>query len=252
MSTYKEKNNYMQTVLHRSEDRGKSDLGWLSTRFSFSFADWYNRERMGFGVLRVLNDDTIAPQSGFPMHHHSNFEIITIVTKGAISHDDSLGNSTEVQEGEVQVMSAGTGVLHSEHNRGTETLELFQIWIETNKEDVPARYDQKAFLERDRKNKWQLLVSEEGGPAPLFMYQDARLLRANLKKDKKLSYDFSKKGMGVYLFVVDGRVETEGISLEKRDALGIWDTDGISTFAHISSELLLIEVPVLDLRGLWT
>lgn len=236
----------MQAVVHKNEDRGKGDVGWLKTRFSFSFADWYSPERMGFGVLRVLNDDSILPNSGFPKHHHSNFEIITIVTKGVITHEDSLGNSKEVKEGEVQVMSAGTGVLHSEHNRGTETLELFQIWIETNKEDVPARYDQKAFLEKDRKNSWQLLVSEEGGPAPLFIYQDARLLRANLEKDKKLSYDFSKKGMGVYLFVIDGGIEVEGISLEKRDALGIWDTSSITIFTKTPSEVLLIEVPILD------
>lgn len=234
----------MQTVLHKNEDRGKSDLGWLKSHFSFSFADWYDRERMGFGALRVLNDDVIALNSGFPKHHHSNFEIITIVTRGAVSHEDSLGNTKEVKEGEVQVMSAGTGVLHSEYNHGKETLELFQIWIETSKENVSPRYDQKVFLEKDRKNKWQLLVSEEGGLAPLFIYQKARIFRGSLDKDMTLTYTFSKKGMGVYIFVISGEVVVEEVVLKKRDALGVWDADAIRFSVKNLSEILLIEVPM--------
>jgi redox-sensitive bicupin YhaK (pirin superfamily) len=233
----------MQTVIHINNERGTSDLGWLKTYFSFSFADWYNPERMGFGALRVLNDDVIAPHTGFPKHHHSNFEIITIVTKGVISHEDSLGNTKEVREGEVQVMSAGTGVLHSEWNKDKETLELFQIWIETNKEGIVPRYDQKSFLEKDRKNKWQLLVSEHGGPAPLCIYQNAKILRSSLEKNKILTYTFSKKGMGAYLFVMEGKVNVGDISLGKRDAVGVWDTKDIRISAEVPSEILLIEVP---------
>src|SRR6185369_13889460 len=171
----------MQKVLHRAEARGISDHGWLRSRFSFSFADWYEPTRMGFGALRVINDDTIAPLGRFGMHPHADYEIITIPLQGSVTHEDSMGNRGEVGEGEVQAMSAGSGVVHSEYNASsTESLELFQIWIAPNVRDARPRYSQKRFDATGRKNKWQTLVAEDGVGDALAIYQNARIARADL------------------------------------------------------------------------
>lgn len=200
---------------------------------------------MGFGMLRVFNDDVIAPGTGFGMHHHKDFEIITIVMKGVVSHKDDMGNKMEVRAGEVQVMSAGTGVTHAEFNDSkNETLELFQIWIEPNTKGVESRYAQANFSSGPRHNAWQIYVSGGDVPDSLMIHQDARISRADIDAGKNLSYTFSQKGNGAYCFVIDGEVEVGNETLRLRDALGIWDTDHFSITAKTFASVLLIEVPM--------
>ena len=217
----------MKTILHRNDERGKGDYGWLQTRYSFSFANWYNPEKMGFGSLRVINDDIIAPQSGFGTHGHKNMEIITIVMRGTVSHKDSMGNSYGVYAGEVQVMSAGTGVMHSEYNDSvTESLELFQIWIEPKVMNVTPRYEQKSFSFHELHNDLIPLV----GPQALHINQDAKILYGALDAGVTITYKQEDTISGVYIFVIEGSLCVAGEILGVRDAVGL---------SEISSELLI-------------
>ncbi len=235
----------MQKVIHRAETRGRSDHGWLQSRFSFSFAEWHEPSRMGFGKLRVINDDIIAPLGKFGMHPHKDFEIITIPLSGMVTHEDSLGNTGVVAAGEVQVMSAGTGVVHSEYNASaSESLKLFQIWIEPNVKGATPRYAQKSFGQQARVNTWQLLVAEDGIAGTLPIYQNARLARTDLDAGISLEYRVVHKGNGIYVLVIEGEVEAEGESLYPRDAIGISETDSVSISANSPSSLLLFEVPL--------
>ncbi len=235
----------MKKVIHREQERGKGDHGWLQTRLSFSFADWYEPRRMGFGRLRVINDDLIAPLGKFEMHPHRDFEIITIPLSGTVTHEDSLGNKGAVHAGEVQAMSAGTGVVHSEYNASrTEPLSLFQIWIEPNVRGAKPRYAQARFDPAGRKNSWQILVSGDGVPGTLPLYQDARIARADIAAGASLRYVMAHRGNGAYVLVIEGEVEVEGEHLSRRDAIGISDADHFSISATSPSSLLLIEVPV--------
>jgi redox-sensitive bicupin YhaK (pirin superfamily) len=232
----------MKTVLHSSHLRGVAEHGWLSSRFSFSFANWYEPTRMGFGALRVLNDDAIAPASGFGMHPHANMEIITIVTKGAVTHEDSMGNRGVVHAGEVQVMTAGTGVVHAEKNESeTQPLELFQLWITPRVAGLLPSYAQKAFP-----SEATLLVSPDGRDGSLSIMQDAFIERVVLHAGDESAYAVRKAGNGAYIFVVSGSVRVGEVSLSMRDALCVSDTDSISLFAQENSLLLIVEVPVVD------
>lgn len=237
-------NRMMEMILHKNSERGEGNHGWLKTRYSFSFAEWYNPDRMGFGVLRVLNDDEITGGAGFPKHHHANMEIITIVTAGAVAHVDSVGNRGVVGVGDVQVMSAGEGVYHSEVNASKdEPLTLFQIWIFPNKQNVPARYDQKHFGEQ-KKNTLELLVGGENTGAPLFIHQDAFIYRGAISKNKKINHTLSSNTNGVYIFVIEGEIVINDILITSRDALGISETDSISIEAQKDTTFLLFEVPL--------
>lgn len=231
----------MQKIFHPAEERGKAEHGWLHTRFSFSFADWYNPERMGFGVLRVLNDDVIEPHAGFGMHPHANMEIITIVTAGAVSHEDSMGNKYVVPAGDIQVMSAGSGVTHAEFNKGDEKLALFQIWITPRVMGLPPRYVQQS-LGPVQKNKIELLVSGDPNDDVLFINQDAYVSRAVCDEKETISYALKRAGNGVYIFIVKGSIHVDGVDLGARDAIGLWGTGKveISTLTH--SEFLVFEV----------
>lgn len=235
----------MKKIIHREKDRGKGDHGWLQSSFSFSFADWYEPTRMGFGRLRVINDDLIAPLGKFGMHPHGNFEIITIPLAGTVTHEDSMGNKGEVRAGEVQAMSAGTGVVHSEYNASkTEPLSIFQIWIEPKVEDAEPRYAQAHFDPAGRKNAWQVLVSGDGVAGSLPVYQDTRIALADIDAGTSLSYAMAHKENGAYILVIEGEVQVEGETLLRRDAIGISETDGLSISAVSPSSILLIEVPV--------
>jgi quercetin 2,3-dioxygenase len=232
----------MEAVFHLKDSRGKAEHGWLSSRFSFSFANWYEPSRMGFGALRVLNDDTIAPASGFGMHPHANMEIITIVTKGAVTHEDSMGNKGVVHAGEVQVMTAGTGVVHAEKNDSeTESLELFQLWITPREAGLLPRYEQRMF-----DASTSLLVSPDGREGSLSIMQDAFIERVSLSVGEALSQPVRKSGNGLYIFVVSGSTRAGDITLGQRDALGIRGVSHIQLLAEQNSELLIIEVPVVD------
>lgn len=234
----------MQTVLHPAEERGRGEDEWLSARYSFSFARWYHPERPGFGALRVLNDDTIAPMSGFPMHGHRDMEIITVVTEGEVTHADSLGNQKRVRVGEVQVMSAGTGVVHSEENVSSEeTLKLFQIWIKPRASGLPPRYGQKAFdLSREGLT---LLVSPDGAERSLPIEQEAWISYARAGAGTMLPAPAISPTQGLYIFVIEGTWQVAGTELGPRDALGICEAGACDLSALTGGSALLIEVPLL-------
>ena len=235
----------MKTVFHSADTRGHADHGWLNANHSFSFASWYNPERVHCGALRVLNDDTIAPSMGFGKHPHDNMEIITIPMEGLLRHQDSMGNSSVINPGEVQVMSAGTGVEHSEFNVDKENkLKLFQIWVFPKKKGVAPRYDQKAFKPEGRKNQWQQIVSPNPDDEGTWIHQDAWFHLADLDAGKSLDYKLRKPGNGMYLLLIEGEANVAGQKLARRDALGVWETDTINVTAGQNSKLLLMEVPM--------
>ncbi len=231
----------MTTRYYPADERGRGEHGWLSSRFSFSFAEWYSPDRMGFGALRVLNDDTIAAASGFGLHGHKDMEIITIVTKGTVTHEDNMGNLKQVPAGDVQVMSAGTGVIHGERNdSSSESLELFQIWITPREKGIVPQYEQKAFPETHA-----LLVSPDGREGSLRIQQDAFITRANIEPGMPFEYALHKTHHGVFVFLVEGEVAIGSNALEARDALEIEDAQDFLMEAASSSTVLLIEVPIV-------
>jgi quercetin 2,3-dioxygenase len=233
----------MNKVIHRAGERGVGNYGWLTTRYSFSFADWYEPSRMGFGALRVINDDQIAPHSGFPTHAHKDMEIITFIREGTLTHKDSLGNVGVIKEGEVQAMSAGTGVAHSEYNEGDTPVSLFQIWIQPNAIGRAPRYSQQSFAS-SKKPGITCLVGPDGTPDALPISQDAYISRAVLDQDHPLSYTLRIKTNGVYLFVVEGEVEIADEILNERDAIGITGTETLQIATPKFAELLIFEVPI--------
>lgn len=235
----------MKTIFHPSNERGHANHGWLDAYHSFSFASWQDQSKVHFGALRVLNDDTISGGMGFGMHPHDNMEIVTIPLEGAIEHRDNMGHSAIISAGEVQHMSAGTGVMHSERNPNqNELLKLLQIWVFPEKHGVTPSYDQRKFEIADRKNTFQTLVSPEGGDS-IKINQKSWFSLANLDKGQTISYDLHGAGQGVYAFLISGNVSAEDVKLEKRDAVGIWETDKITFTANEDAELLLIEVPMV-------
>lgn len=238
----------MKTIIHKAASRGFANHGWLQANHSFSFANYYNPEKVHFGALRVLNDDVVAPKMGFGTHPHNNMEIITIPLKGVLKHRDNMHDKWQpVLPGEVQVMSAGTGVQHSEINGSTdEHLSLFQIWIMPDKQNVKPRYDQKTFSELDRKNKLQTLVTsiDENFEGSLKIHQDAIISRIDLDKDKTFNYQLDSENHGVYVMNIHGNISINDHDLETRDAIGISETSAFEIKANEDSALLFIEVPM--------
>ena len=239
----------METIVHKADSRGFANHGWLQANHSFSFANFYNPEKVNFGALRVLNDDIIAPKMGFSTHPHNNMEIITIPLKGVLKHRDNMHDEwQQVLPGEVQVMSAGTGVQHSEINGSAdEHLSLFQIWVIPNKENVKPRYDQKSFSKDNRKNKLQTLVTsiDEDFEGSLKIHQDAVLSRIDLDKDKSFNYNLKSESHGVYVMNIYGEFQINGNKLQTRDAIGITEAQSFTVKAKKSSEILFIEVPMI-------
>ncbi len=231
----------MKKELHKSTERGKSELGWLSSRFSFSFNGYYNPKRTGFGKLLVLNDDVIEPGKGFGMHPHKDMEIITIVTEGALEHKDNTGSIGVIGPGEVQVMSAGRGIIHSEYNHSNEEqVKLFQIWILPNKNGLKPRYGQKKF-DFD-KNQFTEVVSGNKNSKTLYINQEARISMGIFGKGKKIKYNL-KKGNGVFVLIIEGSATVEGENLEKRDALEISEAESFEVIVREKSQIMVIEVP---------
>lgn len=236
----------MKHVIHTSETRGFADHGWLKARHTFSFARYFNPERIHFGALRVLNDDVVAPKMGFGTHPHDNMEIVSIILKGRIHHRDSMGNNIEIKKDEVQVMSAGSGITHSEFNGdATEPLNLLQIWVMPKEMNIKPRYDQVTLNPADRKNKLHTIVAPDVDGA-MWINQDAYFTRVALDEGKSIEYPLFKKNNGVYVFVIDGNIKTESLVLNKRDGAGYWETDKITIETKQASEILLIEVPMYD------
>ena len=234
------------TILHKAETRGDANHGWLHSRHTFSFANYHNPERMHFGVLRVLNDDYVAPGMGFGTHPHDNMEIISIPLEGDLEHKDSMGNVAVIKNGDVQVMSAGTGITHSEYNRNKdEPVKFLQIWVFPNKKNVQPRYDQITLDINDRHNKFQQIVSPNAGDAGVWVHQDAWFHLGKFDKDFSIDYIIKKTGNGVYAFILRGNVSINAFALNERDGLGIWDTEKISITANSQdAEVLLMEVPM--------
>jgi redox-sensitive bicupin YhaK (pirin superfamily) len=236
----------MKTIFHSEASRGHANHGWLNAKHSFSFASWQNPERVHFGALRVLNDDIVAPSMGFGKHPHDNMEIITIPLKGALKHQDSMGNSSVIESGEVQVMSAGTGVQHSEVNaKHDEAINLFQIWIFPNKQNVTPRYDQILYDEAALKNNFLQVVSPNSDDAGTWIHQDAWIHLSQMDAGTNLTYEMKKNGNGVYILNIDGTFEIAEQTLNNRDAIGIWETESVTIHANKSGRLLLIEVPMI-------
>jgi len=233
------------TVIHRANTRGHANHGWLDTHHTFSFSQYYNPERMQFGVLRVLNDDTIDGGTGFGTHPHQNMEIISIPLQGDIEHRDSMGNVQVIKENEIQVLSAGSGITHSEYNHNKDKKTNFlQIWVIPKKMDVAPRYDQQVILTSDRINKFTQILSPNIDDDGVWIHQDAWFSRGSFDQDKSAEYILKKSGNGVYIFIIDGDVEINGNALGKRDGIGFLNTDTFSISSKTKSDVLLMEVPM--------
>lgn len=239
----------MKTIVHKANSRGYANHGWLQANHSFSFASYYNPEKIHFGALRVLNDDVIAPKMGFGTHPHDNMEIITIPLSGSLKHRDNMHNDWQtIEAGEVQIMSAGKGIQHSEINGSVDNyLSLFQIWVIPNKQNVEPRYGQKRFDEVGRKNKLQTLVTsiDEDFEGSLKIHQDAVISRIELDKNQEFEYRLKSKNHGVYVMNIHGNVTIDTNVLETRDALGVSETETFTVHSNEASGLLFIEVPMV-------
>lgn len=236
----------MESLYYSASQRGFADHGWLKATHSFSFANYYDSEKIHFGKLRVLNDDIVAPSKGFDLHPHQDMEIITIPLSGSLRHGDNMGNKEVITTGEVQVMSAGSGIWHSEYNASeTEELNLFQIWIYTNKKGHKPRYDQKKFDENESLDKWQLLVSPKGKSDSLWINQDAFVSTIKSHNENNFEYSLNIQGNGVYFMLINGEGTIEDYKFEKRDAAGFWNFyDPLNIQLSSNSKLLAIEVPM--------
>lgn len=233
------------TILHKANTRGHANHGWLNSYHTFSFANYYNPERVHFGALRVLNDDTVDAGMGFGAHPHDNMEIISIPLEGDLEHKDSMGNVTVIKHGDIQVMSAGTGIQHSEYNKNKDQkVKFLQIWVFPNQKNVTPRYDQISLNIEDRHNKLQQVVSPNPDDEGVWIHQNAWFHLGNLDKGVSVDYALKAPGNGVYAFILKGEVIIEGQPLSTRDGYGIWDTDQLSVKANSDAELLLMEVPM--------
>jgi len=233
------------TVIHKADSRGHADHGWLNAYHTFSFANYYDSSREQFGVLRVLNDDTIAAGMGFGTHPHNNMEIITIPLEGDLAHKDSMGNAETIKTGDIQVMSAGTGIQHSEFNPNPDQrTKLLQIWLFPNKKNVTPRYQQITLNPEDRKNKLQQILSPNPEDEGVWIHQDAWFHMGKFDKGVATTYQLKKEGNGLYVFILRGNLEINGQELDTRDGFGIWDFNEVKIKATSDAEFLLMEVPM--------
>lgn len=236
----------MKTILHSADSRGLADHGWLLSRHTFSFAGYHNPERMNFGLLRVINDDQVAGGQGFSTHPHDNMEIVSIPLLGDLEHKDSMGNGTVIRQGDVQIMSAGTGVLHSEYNHHPkDPVHFLQIWVLPKERNISPRYAQQSFPVAKRRNRLQVVVSSlRDEPLALDINQEASFSLGHFEAGFSTSYTFRHQNSGVYLFVIEGQVEAAGTVLQRRDGLGVWETNQLQLKALSEAEVLLMEVPM--------
>lgn len=234
----------MKTIYHSADKRGHVNFGWLDSHHSFSFGHYHDAEKMNFGVLRVLNDDVITGGSAFGTHPHDNMEIVSIPLTGALEHKDSTGTQSVINQNDVQIMSAGSGLSHSEYNHfADKTTNFLQVWVMPKKRNIEPRYDQKTFNPADRINQIQTVVAPDNEKA-VWINQDAWFSLSNLMEGKTIDYSVKKKGNGVYVFVLEGNVIIQEQDLTKRDALEIWEIENVAIKAGVDSEILIIEVPM--------
>lgn len=235
----------MKKILHKADTRGYFNFGWLKTNHTFIFGNYYNPERVNFGTLRVLNDDIVAAGQGFGIHPHNDMEIVSIPISGSLAHKDNTGTEKVIVPNEVQVMSAGTGILHSEYNHSKDKETNFlQLWIFPDKKGHKPRYDQKSFNPEWRKNKLLNIISPNKNNGTLWLNQNAYLSMSDLEKNKSINYTLSTSENGIYIFLIDGNISVANETLSKRDGMGIWATNELSLKANEDSQILLIEVPM--------
>lgn len=233
------------SILHKAETRGDANHGWLHSKHTFSFANYHNPERMHFGVLRVLNDDIVAAGMGFGTHPHDNMEIISIPLEGDLEHKDSMGNVTVIKNGDIQVMSAGTGIQHSEYNKSKDNqVKFLQIWVFPNKKNVTPRYDQITLKPEDRHNKLQQIVSPNADDAGVWIHQNAWFHLGTFDKGVTKDYTLKLKGNGLYIFNLSGTLKVNDQILNTRDGFGIWDIEKVTLKADTDTEFLIMEVPM--------
>jgi len=237
----------MKTIFHQANTRGHANHGWLDSHHTFSFAGYHNPARVHFGMLRVLNDDIVKGGMGFGQHPHDNMEIISIPLRGTLEHRDTTGGHGLIRSGEVQIMSAGSGLQHSEKNGSqTEEVNFLQIWVFPKERNIKPRYDQKLFKAEDRINKFQTVVSPDKANGSLWINQDAWFSLGNLKAGTITEYKLNSSNSGIYAFILEGQATVAGQKLDRRDGLGIWETESISIEATKDAEVLLIEVPMAE------
>lgn len=236
----------MKTILHKANTRGDANHGWLHSKHTFSFANYYDPERMNFGALRVLNDDTVLESRGFGTHPHKDMEIVSIPLEGDLKHRDNMGNEAIIKAGDIQVMSAGTGIMHSEYNNNPDKpVKFLQIWVIPNKQDVEPRYDQITLNTTDRNNKLQQVLSPNPNDSGVWIHQNAWFNMTNLDQNKEVKYSLNDpKNNGVYAFVLKGDASINNQKLNERDGFGIWDIETLDIKADSDTEILLMEVPV--------
>jgi quercetin 2,3-dioxygenase len=234
----------MQTQIYRPAERGLKDIGWLKSNFVFSFSSHYNPIRAGFGLLRVFNDDYVLPQHGFGLHAHANMEIISVMLAGSMNHIDSLGYKEVVHQDWVQIMSAGSGLRHEEHNVGDDEVNFLQIWIEPKLQNITPRYQRRYFPEEKRLNKLVTIVSSEEGQSHCWINQNAKLALGYFEKGQPLTYPFNPLNKGVFVFNISGKLQVNEQTLNPREGMGIWETDQLQFDFLTDSKFLLIEVPV--------
>lgn len=235
----------MTHILHKADSRGLADHDWLVSRHTFSFANYHNPERMNFGLLRVINDDIVKPDMGFGTHPHENMEIVSIPLIGSLRHQDSMGNKHVINAGEVQIMSAGSGLTHSEYNNSPqEDVNFLQIWVFPKEKNITPRYGQQLFDKSDRQNRFQIVVSPEKDSGAIWINQEAWFSMADLDAGTSLDYRKQRAETGLYFFVLSGQVEIEGHELERRDGLGLAKGNDVQINAQSQAELLCIEIPM--------
>lgn len=235
----------MKTIIHHSNTRGYANHGWLKSFHSFSFANYYNPQRMNFGALRVLNDDLVSGGGGFPSHPHHNMEIISIPLSGDLEHQDNMGNKTVIKEGDIQVMSAGTGVIHSEYNKNkSKEVQFLQIWVYPKVKNVKPRYDQRSISSLKVENDLYQILSPDQNDKGVWIHQDAWFFMGEFSDQKTLQYQLKDPANGVYIFVLEGKIEIDENALLKRDGIGISETEEIEIELKKGSKILLMEVPM--------
>jgi len=235
----------MNSVFHKASSRGHADHGWLKSHHSFSFASYYNPDRMHFGVLRVLNDDHVEGGKGFGTHPHDNMEIVSIPLQGDLEHKDSMGNTTVIKEGDIQVMSAGTGIYHSEYNKNQhQAVKFLQIWLFPNKKNVQPRYDQISLNEKSIQNQFFQILSPNPEDEGVWIHQNAWFHLGKFTENKEIIQTLKHPNNGLYVFQIEGKSTIGNQTLEKRDGLGIWDIKNITIQANEGSKILLMEVPM--------
>lgn len=235
----------MKKIIHLAHTRGEANHGWLKSHHSFSFANYFNPERMNFGKLRVFNDDEVSAGKGFGKHPHQNMEIISIPLSGDLEHQDSMGNTTLIKEGDIQVMSAGTGVVHSEYNKNSnKDVKFLQIWVVPNKENVSPRYDQISTLDLKKENELYQILSPSKEDSGVWIHQDSWFFMGDFTQETSITYKLKNKQNGVYIFLLEGSLDVESEKLNRRDAIGVWETQEFSFTAQAGAQVLFMEVPL--------